>query len=90
MQAENFYTVTMARVYAAQGHWHQAAAIYRHLLKQEPRRQDLADALAEAERRMKPNAYKAEQRLAPLVREWALMQIRYQRIKKLEAIQRRL
>lgn len=40
-----FYTVTMARVYADQGHYAQAARIYRHLLDQTPDREDLKKAL---------------------------------------------
>ena len=45
-----FHTETMAKVLADQGHWSQAAAIYRHLLKKEPDRKDLAQALAVSER----------------------------------------
>ncbi len=35
------YTETMAKVYAAQGHWGKAAEIYRHLLTGAPARKDL-------------------------------------------------
>lgn len=40
-----FYTVTMARVHADQGHYAEAARIYRHLLDQTPDREDLKQAL---------------------------------------------
>jgi len=46
------YTETMAKVYAVQGHWGKAAEIYRHLLSETPTRKDLADALAEAEKKI--------------------------------------
>ena len=47
MQNEtDFYTATMARVYAEQGHWDKSAEIYRYLLKQEPERVDYLEALA--------------------------------------------
>jgi Tfp pilus assembly protein FimV len=39
----DFYTKTMAKVYADQGYLTKAAEIYRFLLKQEPDRQDLPD-----------------------------------------------
>ena len=35
------YTETMAKVYAAQGHWGKAAEIYRHLLTEAPARRIL-------------------------------------------------
>ena len=44
----DFYTGTMAKVYAGQGHWDKAAEIYRHLLRMEPERTDYLEALAEA------------------------------------------
>jgi hypothetical protein len=46
------YTETMAKVYAAQGHWGKAAEIYRHLLTGTPARKDFSDALAEAEEKI--------------------------------------
>jgi cytochrome c-type biogenesis protein CcmH/NrfG len=43
----DFYTGTMAKVYADQGHWDKTAEIYRHLLRLEPERIDYLEALAE-------------------------------------------
>ncbi|PID40579.1 MAG: hypothetical protein CR984_02450 [Proteobacteria bacterium] len=42
---KTFYTETMARVYADQGRYEQAATIYRYLLDQTPDRADLQQAL---------------------------------------------
>ena len=42
---KTFYTVTMARVYADQGRYEEAARIYRYLLDQTPDRSDLRQAL---------------------------------------------
>ncbi len=45
----------MAKVYADQGQLDKAAKIYRHLLSQEPERQDLIDALAEIDKQRYAN-----------------------------------
>ena len=55
----DFYTATMARVYSEQGHWHKAAEIYRHLLAQEPVREDYLAALAEMEKKAKQKHQKS-------------------------------
>ena len=47
----DFYTVTMARVYEEQGHLDKAAEIYRFLIKDEPERRDLIEALAEIKKK---------------------------------------
>ncbi|MBW2490828.1 MAG: hypothetical protein JRE65_06760 [Deltaproteobacteria bacterium] len=47
-----FYTRTMAKVYADQGNLLKAAEIYRHLLSDEPERQDLVEALSEIETKL--------------------------------------
>jgi hypothetical protein len=46
-----FYTRTMAKVYADQGNLKKAEKIYKHLLANEPGRQDLIEALSEIEKR---------------------------------------
>jgi tetratricopeptide (TPR) repeat protein len=79
----DFYTVTMARVYEEQGHWEKAAEIYRFLLKQEPQRKDLAEALADAERKMDEALNKNPDDLIPLFREWIDLLLRYSRLQKL-------
>ena len=62
------YTETMAKVYAAQGHWEKAAEIYRHLLTGAPARKDFADALAEAEKKIHKDSNKNLEQLVPLFR----------------------
>lgn len=77
--ASHFYTATMARLYADQGYWRKAAEIYRHLLAQDPHRQDLHSALAVVEERIagqdKPNL----KELSLLVNEWIALQKEYNR-----------
>ena len=54
----NFYTATMAKVYAEQGHWEKSAEIYRYLLRHEPERVDYLEALAQAEQNVISSAQK--------------------------------
>ena len=46
-----FYTKTMAKVYADQGNLEKAAEIYKYLIKKNPERRELLDALAEIEKK---------------------------------------
>lgn len=63
------YTRTMAAVMAGQGHWDQAAAIYRHLLSREPERAgELRELLLNAERQAA--AARDAAGLAPLFDRW--------------------
>ena len=86
----DFYTVTMARVYEDQGHWEKAAEIYRYLLKQEPERKDIADALAEAEKRLDEGITKNADDLTPLIGEWIHLMFRYKRLQKLRQLKNQL
>ena len=79
----DFYTVTMARVYEKQGLWDKAADIYRYLLKEEPDRKDLTEALLEAERKIKEATGKRPIDLIPLFQEWINLQLQYSRLRKL-------
>ena len=79
----DFYTVTMARVYEKQGLWDKAADIYRFLLKEEPDRKDLAEALLEVERKMEEATGKRPIDLIPLFQEWIHLQLQYSRLRKL-------
>ena len=87
---QDFYTVTMARVYEDQGHWEKAAEIYRYLLKQEPERKDIADALVEAERRLDEEITKNADDLTPLIGEWIHLMFRYKRLQKLRQLKNQL
>lgn len=63
-----FYTVTMARMQSEQGNLARAAVIYRYLLRREPEREDLAEALAEVEDELRS---KDRYDLVGIVSEWA-------------------
>jgi hypothetical protein len=80
-----FYTRTMAGVYAQQGHYAQAAKIYRHLLINEPDREDLKTALAETEAML---AQRREMRTDPaaLFNEWIRLIFKYNELKKLNKL----
>ena len=80
---EPFYTVTMAEVHARQGNLAEAQRIYRHLLAEEPEREDLIQALKELE---KGEARTGTEELLPLFREWLDLIFRYNKMKKLKKL----
>jgi hypothetical protein len=82
-----FYTATMAGLYAEQGNLARAVMIYRHLLNQSPQREDLAQALAEAEARL---AARDPYDLVDPIRRWAQLALRQGRTAALTRIRRRL
>jgi hypothetical protein len=82
-----FYTRTMAKVYADQGHYEKAARIYHHLLAQDPTRADLRAELAEVEMILAKIGTGPAKDLSPLFRRWFDLIGRYntmQRLKKLK------
>jgi hypothetical protein len=85
-QEIGIYTETMARVYAAQGHWEKAAEIYRFLLAAAPARKDFADALAEAEKKMNETRHKKPEQLVALFREWIELVFRHEKLLKLKKL----
>lgn len=84
----DFYTETMAGVYAKQGHWQKAAEIYRYLLEQQPGRQDYAQALEGLESKLASGPKTAED-LVPLFREWVELVGHYNRLNRLNRLKRR-
>ena len=89
----DIYTVTMAKVYASQGHWDKAIEIYQYLLKEEPGRDDLAAALADLEKKKAEanvTAGKKLEDLAPLCREWIDLMLKHNRMQKLKKLKKRL
>jgi hypothetical protein len=80
-------TVTLARLYAQQGHWEQAAVMYRALLQEEPDREELRQALAEAETQLSKSGIDV---LVPLLREWINLLFRHDRLRRLRRLKRRL
>jgi hypothetical protein len=83
-------TVTLARLFAAQGHWEQSAAIYRNLLRENPDRQDLAQALVEAEAAMQAAGPASPEALGPLLQKWIDLLFAYDRVRKLRRLKARL
>ncbi len=79
-------TATMAKIYTAQGHYDKAAEIYRDLLQEEPGRRDLAQALAEVEKRQLEKRSDSRKNLAPLFSKWVKLLLRYKQIQDLEKI----
>ena len=82
----DFYTATMAKVYADQGHWDKAAEIYRHLLKHKPERSDYLEALVEAERKIISSGKKKSEDLIPLFHQWFDLMLKYKNLQKLRKL----
>ena len=83
-------TLTMARLLSEQGHWQRAAEICRHLLQTQPGREDVAEALAEAERRARASSPKTAADLVPLFQEWIDLLFTHQRLRQLGRLSRKL
>lgn len=83
-----FYTATMAKVYSEQGHWEKAADIYRHLLEQEPGRDDYLAALSRAERKAKQDRDDSLENLAALFHQWFDLMLTYKNLQKLRKLNR--
>ena len=84
----DFYTGTMAKVYAGQGLWDKAAEIYRHLLRIKPERTDYLEALAEAERMLNSTVSRQVEDLAPLFQQWIDLMLKYKNLQKLRRLKR--
>jgi tetratricopeptide (TPR) repeat protein len=89
-QDSEIRTATMAKIYAAQGHYDKAAEIYRDLLQQDPRRRDLTEALAEVEKKRLEKSCESNTDLAPLFSQWVKLLLRYKQIQDLEKIKHRI
>ena len=87
---ENIKTATMAKLYMDQGHYDKAVGIYREILDQEPDRQDIKDALAEALSKQTASRPGSEQRLGALLGQWIELVIRYNRLQHLKKIKESL
>lgn len=68
--SSEFYTVTMARLYAGQGYLRKAAEIYRHLAAQNPQDRDVRRALKEIERDIALQKAPTKKDAELLLREW--------------------
>lgn len=85
---KEFYTQTMAKVYAAQGYLDEAAKIYEHLLEREPGRQDLVDVFSEVKMQIAEKHATGKKDLTSLLREWMTLLLEYDRIQKLKKLRR--
>ena len=85
----DFYTKTMAKVYANQGYLTKAAEIYRFLLKQDsgrqdlPDRQSLIDELSKIEKKL---SEKGPGDPVLLLSKWIDLMLRYNGLQKLKKI----
>jgi hypothetical protein len=83
MTDDVFYTRTMAKVYAAQGNLGKAAEIYTHLLKKDPGRQDLVDALSE----IKSKGFdENREKFLALFTEWIDLLMKYNGMQQLKQL----
>jgi len=83
-----FYTATLAKVYAQQGHLGQAAEIYRFLLAREPERRELAEALSKIEAEIDAVGHKTAADLVPLFQKWIRLLLKYRRLNQLKTYRR--
>ena len=81
-----FYTATMAKVYADQGHYEKAAEIYRYLLKQAPARDDYLEALAEVEKEMTLSGNQSADKLSPLFHQFFDLMLKFRNLQKLRKL----
>jgi hypothetical protein len=80
------YTRTMARVYAQQGHFDRAVAIYRHLLAESPYDETLVKALADAETLLLAQQATQKEDLVQLIRRWLRLRESQRRLERLKKI----
>ena len=83
-------TLTMARLLSEQGHWQRAAEICRHLLQAQPGREDVAEVLAEAERRAQESSPETTSALVPLFQKWIDLLFKFNRLRQLRRLSRKL
>jgi hypothetical protein len=82
------FTLTMAQVYAGQGHWKKAVEIYRHLVMAQPEREDLRQGLNAAEKALVAQGSRQLDELAPLLQTWLKLQSRYHHLKRLHQLKK--
>lgn len=85
---KTFYTLTMAKVYAAQGYLNKAARIYHYLLQQSPDRQDLLDAVEDLEKRAAEKMKYQKEDLVSRISLWIDLLLKYNNLKKIKRLTR--
>jgi hypothetical protein len=88
MENTEFYTATMARLYAQQGHLEKAAEIYRYLLEREPDHKDIAAALSDVEHELSKEKPVSEQTLVTLFCNWTHLISCHNRLKRFKKIKK--
>ncbi len=81
-----FYTKTMANVYAKQGYFAKAVEIYRHLLKHDSESRELNDLLSEVEKKLNEKQKKDREILEKLFGKWIYLQLSYNMLQKLKKL----
>ena len=89
MKDSEFYTATMANLYAQQGHFKKAAEIYRFILSKEPDRADIAESLNRVEQELTASESKPKD-LADLFKAWFQLADKYRRIQSLKKLKQDL
>jgi hypothetical protein len=77
-----FFTATMAELYARQGYLRKAAQIYRHLLQQEPGREDLDRRLQVIQEQIGSQTHPSRKELGLMLREWAQLLAEQKELKR--------
>jgi len=86
---KSLFTPTLAGLYAEQGHFRQAAQIYRHLLEKSPDRSEYLKALEAIEDRLAADEHQTDQALIRLIAKWVDLEISYARLKQFKALRLR-
>jgi hypothetical protein len=82
---DDFETETMARIYADQGHYAKAAAIYRRLAARFPGRLDLRKALQAVESRQHEATH---EHLSGMLGEWVVLLRKRRELDRLRRLRR--
>ncbi len=80
-----FYTKTMAGVYAGQGHYENAARIYRHLLEKDPDKEDIRMLYEDMLDKIAVNRTESKAKLGRLIEEWLDLLVRQKNLKQLKS-----
>jgi hypothetical protein len=84
---KSLFTQTLARIYTEQGHFKKAAQIYQHLAQTWPDHPEYREALAQMENRLATDERRTDEDLIRLISTWFDLEIGYNRLKRLEALQ---
>lgn len=80
-------TATMAKIFSQQGHFDEAIEIYRHLLKQNPERLDLAEALARTEEKRRLQSVPASGDIVSILSAYIRLLLAYRQLADLQTLQ---